>query len=161
MSEGRKDDSGKVRMELLPPELLEATATILTFGAQKYTSVHVFSNQEAVSWIQELLQSSFPQYAIRIDASIAEGCAETAMNGSFGPTTQSMRRGSAKIDENGGAETLIGLEPWKIDARLALRPGSVIDGQNGPLGCGSTASPQKGLNASSSLRAGSVRSATE
>lgn len=36
MSEGRKDDSAKVRMELLPPELLEGTATILTFGAEKY-----------------------------------------------------------------------------------------------------------------------------
>ena len=36
MSEGRKDDTGKVRMELLPPELLEATAVVLTFGAKKY-----------------------------------------------------------------------------------------------------------------------------
>lgn len=33
---GRKDDSAKIRMELLPPELLTATATILTFGAKKY-----------------------------------------------------------------------------------------------------------------------------
>lgn len=36
--EGRKDDSGKVQMELLPPEFLFATATILTFGAQKYSA---------------------------------------------------------------------------------------------------------------------------
>lgn len=36
MSEGTKFDSGKVRLELLPPELLYATATILTFGANKY-----------------------------------------------------------------------------------------------------------------------------
>lgn len=36
MSEGRKDDAAKVRMELLPPELIEATATVLTFGAKKY-----------------------------------------------------------------------------------------------------------------------------
>lgn len=33
---GRKDDGGKVRYDLLPPEFLEATATILTFGANKY-----------------------------------------------------------------------------------------------------------------------------
>jgi len=38
MSEGRKDDQDKVRYELLPPELLESTATILTFGAKKYES---------------------------------------------------------------------------------------------------------------------------
>lgn len=36
MSEGRKDDAEKIRMELLPPELLEATAVVLTFGAKKY-----------------------------------------------------------------------------------------------------------------------------
>ena len=34
--EGRKDDTGKVRFELLPPELLFGTAVILTFGAKKY-----------------------------------------------------------------------------------------------------------------------------
>lgn len=33
---GRKDDGDKIRMELLPPELLTAVASILTFGAKKY-----------------------------------------------------------------------------------------------------------------------------
>lgn len=33
---GRKDDGGKLRYDLLPPEMLEATADILTFGAGKY-----------------------------------------------------------------------------------------------------------------------------
>lgn len=33
---GRKDDGGKPRYDLLPPEMLEATAEILTFGAAKY-----------------------------------------------------------------------------------------------------------------------------
>ncbi len=36
MSEGRKDDGGKIRMELIPPELLTAVGEILTFGAAKY-----------------------------------------------------------------------------------------------------------------------------
>lgn len=34
--EGVKFDGGKVRMDLLPPEMLYAIADILTFGAQKY-----------------------------------------------------------------------------------------------------------------------------
>jgi hypothetical protein len=37
LKEGRKDDSSKVRYDLIPPELLEATAQVLTFGAAKYT----------------------------------------------------------------------------------------------------------------------------
>lgn len=33
---GRKDDSGKIRMDLLPPRAIEAVAAVLTFGAAKY-----------------------------------------------------------------------------------------------------------------------------
>ena len=33
---GRKNDKGKVRMELVPPELLFAVGQVLTFGANKY-----------------------------------------------------------------------------------------------------------------------------
>ncbi len=36
MSEGKKFDTGKTRLELLPPELLFAVGEILTFGASKY-----------------------------------------------------------------------------------------------------------------------------
>lgn len=35
-TEGIKFDAEKVRLDLLPPEFLLATATILTFGAKKY-----------------------------------------------------------------------------------------------------------------------------
>lgn len=35
-TEGLKFDEGKVRYELLPPELLESVAQVLTFGAHKY-----------------------------------------------------------------------------------------------------------------------------
>lgn len=34
--EGRKDDQGKVRLELIPPEMIFAVGDILTFGAEKY-----------------------------------------------------------------------------------------------------------------------------
>jgi len=36
MSEGKQLDDGKVRMDLLPPKFLFATADILGFGAGKY-----------------------------------------------------------------------------------------------------------------------------
>lgn len=35
-TQGVKFDAGKLRYELLPPELLEETARVLTFGAAKY-----------------------------------------------------------------------------------------------------------------------------
>lgn len=34
--EGRKDDTGKARIELIAPELIFALAQVLTFGAMKY-----------------------------------------------------------------------------------------------------------------------------
>ena len=34
--EGRKDDGGKARMDLIPPEIMFAMGAILTFGALKY-----------------------------------------------------------------------------------------------------------------------------
>lgn len=36
ITEGQKFDSDKLRYELLPPELLEEVARVLTFGAKKY-----------------------------------------------------------------------------------------------------------------------------
>ena len=36
MDEGRKDDQGKLRYDLLPPDALEALAEIFTDGAAKY-----------------------------------------------------------------------------------------------------------------------------
>lgn len=36
LKEGTKKDDGKVRMDLLPPELLFAVSDILKFGAEKY-----------------------------------------------------------------------------------------------------------------------------
>lgn len=36
MTEGRKDDAGKARIELWPPEAITALAEIMTFGAAKY-----------------------------------------------------------------------------------------------------------------------------
>lgn len=35
-TEGRKDDSGKARHDLIPPELPDAVAQVLAFGASKY-----------------------------------------------------------------------------------------------------------------------------
>jgi hypothetical protein len=36
MSEGRKDDTGKLRFDLIAPDCEKALAEILTFGAKKY-----------------------------------------------------------------------------------------------------------------------------
>lgn len=37
MSEGRKNDTGKLRYDLLPPDALDEVAFVYTIGATKYT----------------------------------------------------------------------------------------------------------------------------
>lgn len=37
-TEGRKDDAGKLRMDLIPPEAIHALADILTSGAARYSA---------------------------------------------------------------------------------------------------------------------------
>lgn len=37
-TEGRKDDDGKNRLDLIPPELIFAVGQVLTFGAAKYSA---------------------------------------------------------------------------------------------------------------------------
>lgn len=37
-AEGRKDDDGKNRLDLIPPELIFAVGEVLTFGARKYSA---------------------------------------------------------------------------------------------------------------------------
>lgn len=34
--EGKKYDNGKLRYDLIPPEVIEALATVLTYGSDKY-----------------------------------------------------------------------------------------------------------------------------
>ena len=36
IQQGKKNDEGKLRMDLIPPEAIEALAAVLTFGATKY-----------------------------------------------------------------------------------------------------------------------------
>jgi hypothetical protein len=38
ITEGRKDDSGKLRYDLIPPRSLEALAHVYTIGAKKYAA---------------------------------------------------------------------------------------------------------------------------
>ncbi len=36
ITDGLKHDGGKPRLDLVPPEIIEAVGTVMTFGAQKY-----------------------------------------------------------------------------------------------------------------------------
>lgn len=47
--EARKYDDGKIRIELIPPELIFALASVLTFGANKYADRN-WEDHGGLSW---------------------------------------------------------------------------------------------------------------
>jgi hypothetical protein len=80
MEEGRKDDAGKARYDLIPGDALDEIAKLYGLGAHKYTTVHIFSIVEAIEWVRKTLQVENPRFVIRIDL--------TTPNNNVGSATQ-------------------------------------------------------------------------
>lgn len=90
--EGTKHDGGKIRYDLLPPEFLEGTAEILTFGAAKYTQEWEYIWDELLN-VQEVK---------KIVISTARGCVVSATKNNSEKVTLSMPNGKEKIVKIGG-----------------------------------------------------------
>jgi len=89
IGEGRKDDSGKVQIELVPPELIFAVADILTFGAKKYTTTEL-SNFWNLANVEKL------------DLFIAGVYAASVTKSSSGKITLSTPKDKGRTLETGG-----------------------------------------------------------
>jgi len=75
MTEGKKYDEDKIRLELLAPEFLYAVAVILTFGAKKY---------EAYNWALGMKWSRVFGALMRHMWAWWGGCGPTCKNFLFG-----------------------------------------------------------------------------
>lgn len=128
--EGRKDDQGKLPYDLLPPELLEATATVLRFGARKYT---VKAENE---WQRLLLVAS----AEGIQLTTQDGCVVSVTRNTLGQPIQSLQSASVKIVETGKPKTLIECASWRSVDELIQRRVNATREHLGSLGCETTAS---------------------
>lgn len=123
MSEGRKDDQDKVRYELLPPELLESTATILTFGAKKYSK-----NYES-EW-QKLLHV---QGVKRLKLTTQKGFVEVVMRDNCVNWTRSMQNDNVRIDDSGNFEILNESKNWRDFEKLIQSLEPETNKPNGPI----------------------------
>lgn len=130
--EGRKDDAAKPRHDLIPPELPDAVARVLTFGAKKYT---VEAKNE---WQRLLLVTS----ADGIQLTIPSGCVVGVTRNTCGQPIPSMQNANVKIVETGKPETLIRSEPWQSVERMIQQLVPVTSGQNGSQPLPGTASPK-------------------
>lgn len=83
MSEGRKDDREKTRLDLIPPEAMFALGDILTFGARKY---------EDRNWEKGMKWGRVFGAAMRHLWSWWGGCGPTAKNFAFGETDEETKR---------------------------------------------------------------------
>lgn len=54
--EGAKYDDGKLKLSLVPPEILDAIATVREFGAQKYGDAENWMSIDPDRWHEALLR---------------------------------------------------------------------------------------------------------
>lgn len=100
--EGVKFDQGKLRMDLLPPEVENAIARILTDGAKKYT-VEVFNEWDALL---------YAQCAAEIQVVTPRGNVVSVTRNTSETQIPIMQNASVKIEDPGLQKTQRKLESW-------------------------------------------------
>lgn len=107
-TEGVKFDQGKLRYDLLPPEMLEEVALVLTYGAVKYTT-EVKNEWDALllaRHVKELLVSTPTGHVVAVTRNTC---------GSPIPT---MQNASVRTGANGKLGTQIKYESWQSVEKL-------------------------------------------
>lgn len=99
---GVKKDQGKLRMDLLPPDVIEGLALILTHGAEKYTTR--FKNKWEGLWALAPVK--------KISLYIVKGCVVHVMKNNLGKIILSLQNDNAKIQLTGQYATQNENETW-------------------------------------------------
>lgn len=130
---GHKDDSGKVRMDLIPPELLVAVGDVLTFGAKKYKT-------EITNEWDALL---YARFATELQVITPKGSVVSVTRNTSVSPIPSMQNASVKIAEIGSPETQTRCESWQSVDALIRQHVQGIKEPSGSIPCGITDSPKK------------------
>jgi len=101
--EGRKDDGGKMRLDLIPPELMFDVASVLTYGAAKYT-IEVINEWDA------LLHA---QCATELRVYTPKGNVVVVTRDSYGNPIQSMQNASVRTEGIGRRGTKTKCVSWQ------------------------------------------------
>jgi hypothetical protein len=111
MTEAKKFDDDKPRYDLIPPEIEEAIAKVLSFGAMKYAV-------EARNEWQRLLLA---EHVEQIQLITPSGCAVNVTRSTCGQPIPSLQNANVKIAEIGKPETLTKSESWQSVEELIQR----------------------------------------
>lgn len=135
-TEGVKHDGGKVRYELLPPELLDGVADILTFGAQKYT----------IEYEEEWDRLLDVPSVIEIKITTHEGYVAHVMKNSYDNLTLSMPNVKERTVGIGKNEIQTRLRGTPNVGRIVQSLVKEIGGQNGLAVLGNSTLPKKHIS---------------
>ena len=130
--EGKKFDADKARYDLIPPEIEEAIAKVLTFGAKKY-AVEVKNEWDAIL---------LAPYVTEARVATQKGSVVAVMRNTYGQPIPSMQSASVKIAETGKPETQIESATWQSVDALIRQHVLGTNGQNGLPPLPDTASPK-------------------
>ena len=132
-NEGLKFDSGKTRLELLPPELLYAVGTVLTFGANKYT----------IKYEEEWDRLLDVKDVIEIKLTIAEECVAHVTKKDYENLILTMQNDKEKIVGIGKNEIQTKLRGTPNVGKIVQNLVKEIKGQNGWVILGNSVLPNK------------------
>lgn len=130
--EGLKFDTDKARYDLIPPEIEEAIAKVLTYGAKKY-DVEVKNEWDAIM---------LAPYVTEVRVTTQKGSAVAVTRNTCGQPIPSMQSANVKIAETGKPETRIESANWQSVDALIRQHVLGTSGQNGSPPLPSTTSPK-------------------
>lgn len=105
---GRKDDTGKARLDLLPPELLFGVGEVLAFGAKKYTQ----------NWKSEWARLVLAPTVVSVKVVTLSGDAVLVTRKNSDGRIRRLRNASARTAEIGSDEIPIESRSYKSDGEL-------------------------------------------
>lgn len=141
--EGRKDDSGKARYDLIPPELPDAVAQVLAFGAAKYT-VEVKNEWDALLLAQNVME---------VRVTTQKGSVVVVTRNTSDSPIPSMQNANVKIVETGKKETLKKSLSWQNAEEVILKFVKETPIQNGQTVSARSVSPILSMPSSALLDA--------
>jgi hypothetical protein len=132
MNEGRKDDGEKPRYDLIPPEFLDGTARVLTYGAAKY-SLEIQNEWNALLHAPSVVE---------VQVITPKGSVVAVTRNTSDSPIPNLQSASVKIVETGKPETQIESATWQSVEKTIQQHVRETSGQNGSGLSQNTASPK-------------------
>lgn len=130
VGQGRKDDGGKLRFDLIPPDALAELVRVYTVGAAKYGRSVQLNIGDMTEWVAQYVRALLPRHAVRVELFTRKDFAEDAMKSNLGNQTLNTQKDKKKTEGNGQRKTQIKSENFQRQGKQTQDVASETRGQS-------------------------------